>query len=158
MQVHGKDRYFSSIFLLKKKLHVTWMFPKIRVIARNSNEFMRYNSRIKSHERYPPGYTLSYSHLWSDAVHNNQFRHTPDRFTIRGIRRDSIQTRYKSRSKFIPQTAILLKRKLITINRIKDIYIIINLYLIYQLVRYKIFINNNWHNIDKCATLNHSLN
>lgn len=107
MQVLGKGRYFLSISLLKKKLYVTWVFPKIRVIARDSNEFMRYNSRIKSHERYPPGHTLSYPHLWSDAVHNNQFRHTPDRFTIRGIRRDSIQTRYKSRCKYIPNRNLI---------------------------------------------------
>lgn len=112
--------FLNHFSLLKKKLHVTWVLPKIRVIARDGNEFTRYNSRIKSHERYPPGHTSSYPHLWSDAVHNNQFRHTPDRFTIRGIRRDSIQTRYKSRCKYIPQTAILLEKKLITINCIKD--------------------------------------
>lgn len=67
--------------------------PKIRVIARDGNEFMRYNSHVKSHEGYSPGRTLSCPRLWSDAVRNNQFRHTSDRFTIRGIRRDGIQTR-----------------------------------------------------------------
>lgn len=52
--------------------------------SRNGPEFMKYNSFTFADrtKEYSPGHTLSYRRLWLNAVHNNQFRHTCDRFTI----------------------------------------------------------------------------